>query len=133
MSGPYVQATFVHGTRNPVGFANNPPPRMPVEPETGAALRRARAVERSICAIRSLPPTHSHGGRTLQRRFHPSRGQWCERLCRPANDNWPGTSQRAIQGRNLILAAAWRLVLGAGCIGLIAVGSGLMANVQSLP
>jgi hypothetical protein len=31
--------------------------------------------------------------------------------------------------RSLVLAAAWRLVLGAGCMGLIAVGSGLVANI----
>jgi hypothetical protein len=52
---------------------------------------------------------------------------------RAANDNSPGTCHRTVAGRDLVLAAAWRLVLGAGCIGLIAAGSSLVASIQSLP
>lgn len=89
--------------------------------------------EMSMCAIRSVPAAPPPEGRTSTRRSRLARRRGYEGGHRSANDNGSGVSLRGVPGRTVILAAAWRLVLGAGCIGLIIVGSDLAASVQSLP
>lgn len=125
-SGLHRYATFLHGPRTSWKARG---------PSTTADGRRTEPsrisdTEMSMCAIRGLSfrpewriptPPSPHAG---------NRGR--ERTCHPANDNGPGDAARIVGMRSLFIAAAWRLILGAGCIGLIAAGTGLVANSLSL-
>lgn len=83
-----------------------------------------------MCAIRGLsfPPEE----RTSPLRLPPAWNRGRNRTCHPANDHGLGDAARIVGMRGLFIAAAWRLVLGAGCIGLIAAGTGLVAAMVPL-